>query len=81
MKLAILAAAVIVTMPALVVKPTFAAESGGHLGTAQQQRACRTDVARHCASVHEDQAIADCLAANKEKLTRSCRRVMEEGGR
>jgi hypothetical protein len=64
--------------------PTFvAAEGEGHLGTPQQQRACRVDVARHCADVEgkTDQAIAECLAANKAKLSRACRRVFEEGRR
>jgi hypothetical protein len=73
MKLPILALVLTITMPAL------AGAAEGHLGTPQQQRACRVDVARHCAGAEgqSDQAIANCLAANKEKLSRACRRVFE----
>jgi hypothetical protein len=67
-----------------IAMPTFVAAQGeGHLGTPQQQRACRVDVARHCANLQSqsDQAIASCLEANKAKLSRGCRRVFEEGRR
>ena len=57
---------------------TFVAAQGeGHLGAPQQQRACRAGVARDCAHLQSqtDQAIAECLAANKAKLSRGCRHV------
>ena len=49
-----------------------------HLGTPQQQRACRPDVLKHCRAVQGgDVAIAKCLEANTDKLTPACRKVIE----
>ena len=64
---------------ALAILPAaaFAAEEK-HLGTPQQQRACRPDVLKHCREVHGgDVAIAKCLEANTDKLTSACRKVIE----
>jgi hypothetical protein len=49
-----------------------------HLGTPQQQRACRPDVLKHCRAVQGgDVAIAKCLEVNTDKLTPACRKVIE----
>jgi hypothetical protein len=50
-----------------------------HQGTLEEQRACRSDVARHCRSVQDkgDDAMVDCLKANIKKLKPSCRQVIE----
>jgi len=65
---------------ALVVAPSFAFAAGeAHRGSPEQQRACRTDVARLCRGIREDLAIADCLKANTSKLREQCRRVVERG--
>ena len=62
---------------AIVPVAALAAEEK-HLGTPQQQRACRPDVLRHCRAVQGgDIAIAECLDANKDKLTPACRKVIE----
>jgi Cysteine rich repeat len=55
----------------------------GHLGTPEQQRACRPDVKRFCPEVQSqgDYAIADCLKMNERRLSSACRRVMEAGSR
>ena len=52
------------------------AKAEGHLGTAQQQRACRPDVLRHCRGMMDDHAIAACLKSNEQKLSSACRRAL-----
>jgi hypothetical protein len=53
------------------------AEGATHMGTAEQQRACRIDVLRHCRGVRDDLAIADCLKANARQLHPACQRIIE----
>jgi len=69
----------IVMVSQLILSATALADHGGmHMGTPEQQRACRPDVLRYCRNVQGgDFAIADCLRANKQKLTAACRRVFE----
>jgi hypothetical protein len=64
---------------ALAILPVAAlAAEEKHLGTPQQQRACRPDVLKHCRAVQGgDVAIAKCLEANADKLTPACRKVIE----
>jgi hypothetical protein len=54
--------------------------SDDHRGTLQQQRACRSDVLRHCRHIQDqdDQTIAECLKAHVQQLSPDCRRVLEE---
>jgi hypothetical protein len=52
------------------------AQGEPHMGSPQQQRACRVDALRHCQGVHEDIAIADCLKANAPKLHLACRQSL-----
>jgi len=63
----------------------FAQEGGaqGHVGTPEQQRACRPDVQRFCREMQNqgDYAMADCLKANARRLSSACRRVIEGGSR
>jgi hypothetical protein len=71
----------------LAVLPAVAVAQGGgaqgHLGTPEQQRACRPDVQRFCREMQNqgDYAIADCLKANSRRLSSACRRVIEAGSR
>jgi len=51
--------------------------TGGHKGTAEQQRACRPDAIRLCHGLHEDEAIYTCLKTNVAKLRSVCREVIE----
>jgi hypothetical protein len=64
---------------ALAIPPAAAlAAEEKHLGTPQQQRACRPDVLRHCRAVQGgDIKIAECLEANLDKLTPACRKIIE----
>jgi hypothetical protein len=71
----------------LAVLPAVAFAQGGgaqgHLGTPEQQRACRSDVQRFCREMQNqgDYAIADCLKTNSRRLSSPCRRVIEAGSR
>jgi len=70
-----------VMLLAIAASCTAAAAQNAHMGTAQQQRACRSDVARFCRGVRGgDFAIADCLKAHRHRLRASCRRVIEGSG-
>jgi hypothetical protein len=64
---------------ALAILPVAAlAAEEKHLGTPQQQRACRPDVLKYCRAIQGgDIAIAKCLEANTDKLTPACRKVIE----
>ena len=57
------------------------AKAEGHLGTQQQQRACRPDVLRHCRGMTDDFAMAECLKSNEQKLSSACRRALESDGK
>jgi hypothetical protein len=71
-----LAALSLAVMPSLV-----SAQGQPHMGSPQQQQACRIDVLRHCRGIRDDLAIADCLRANAPSLHLGCRRVVEGGNR
>jgi hypothetical protein len=64
----------------LVLAPSIVSAQS-HMGSPEQQQACRIDVLRHCRNIHEDMAIADCLRANGPKLHLACRRVVQGGNR
>jgi hypothetical protein len=66
-----------ILMIALTVSPSVVLAQNRHAGSEEQQRACRSDVARFCRGVRGDYAIADCLRDNMSRLRASCRKVME----
>lgn len=49
----------------------------GHRGTAEQQRACRSDALRLCHGIHDDDAVFQCLRAHIASLHSTCRVVVE----
>jgi hypothetical protein len=51
-------------------------------GTRAEQDACKRDVVRHCRRVIDqgDMVILDCLKTNAHKLTKACRKVLEDNG-
>lgn len=63
--------------------PAEEGRAAGHRGTLQQQRACRSDVLRHCRDIRDqdDYAIADCLKAHERQLSPACRQALKEGDR
>jgi hypothetical protein len=62
-----------------VFLPAFVAAEESHMGTAQQQNACRADAQRYCRGIKDDLAVADCLRANLKKVRPACRKVVEGG--
>jgi hypothetical protein len=52
-------------------------------GSDSDRKACRSDVTRHCRAVMDkgDGAVLSCLQTNRQKLSRSCRKVLEDNGR
>jgi hypothetical protein len=64
---------------ALVPASASAQYYGGHRGTAEQQRACRPDVVRHCRGLSSDYAMEDCLREHMQVLRPACRRVLSGG--
>src|SRR5437762_963999 len=60
------------------VLPTGVSAQEGHLGSPQQQRACRADVLRLCRTVQnkDDFAMANCLKAHVTKLSPACRQAL-----
>ena len=50
--------------------------------TAEQRAACRDDVKKFCAGITPGGGrILDCLAKQKDKLSDSCKKVVESQGR
>jgi hypothetical protein len=70
--------AILVLSLTVLPATAFADHGGPHMGTPQQQRACRPDVLRLCRDVQGgDLAIATCLKDNFNKLSPACRRVFQ----
>lgn len=58
--------------------PSFAQ---GHMGTPQEQAACRRDATRFCRKeLGNDMAVQQCLQEHRAKLTRSCQKVFASHG-
>jgi hypothetical protein len=53
--------------------------TGGHKGTAEQQRACREDALRPCRGIHDDDAVYACLKTHLATIHSACREVIESG--
>ena len=49
-------------------------------GTADEQAACRVDVRKFCHGVMGSDAIADCVKAHRDHLTKSCLAVLVSHG-
>jgi hypothetical protein len=52
-------------------------------GSPEQQAACRPDVRKFCHKIKEadgDAAFVECLKANRAKLSKACRNVLESNG-
>jgi hypothetical protein len=76
-RLQILAFSLIVLAASAAAVGDARAAEEKHLGTPEQQRACRPDVLRLCHDTSGgDIAIANCLLDHKEKLTPACREVI-----
>ncbi len=52
-----------------------------HMGTPQEQAACRRDASRFCKQVlNDDFAVQQCLQQNRARLGKACQKVFESHG-
>jgi hypothetical protein len=79
MRLLLVMALSLTVVPTIVSAAQDGPRAQSHLGTAQQQRACRPDVLRHCRGMEDkdDYTLANCLRANVRRLTAPCRQALE----
>jgi hypothetical protein len=58
------------------------AQQQQHGGTPEEQKACAHDVQKYCRSVMNDSdlVVLNCLQQNREKLTKSCDKVLKDHG-
>jgi len=53
----------------------------GHMGTPQEQQACRRDAQRFCRKqLGDDGAVQQCLQQNRTKLSKNCQNVFASHG-
>jgi len=53
----------------------------GHMGTPQEQAACRRDAQRFCRQqMSDDMAVQQCLQQHRTTLSKSCQKVFESHG-
>jgi hypothetical protein len=53
----------------------------GHMGTPQEQQACRRDASRFCRQqLADDFAVQQCLQQNRTKLSKACQKVFASHG-
>jgi hypothetical protein len=65
------------TVLVLILLAAPCAALAQHAGTPHQQAACRPDVLRFCHGIRDDYDVADCLRAHANRLSHSCRNVIE----
>jgi len=58
------------------------AQQQQHGGTPEEQKACAHDVQKYCRTVMNDSdlVVLGCLQQNREKLTKSCDKVLKDHG-
>ena len=58
------------------------AQQQQHGGTPEEQKACAHDVQKYCRTVMNDSdlVVLSCLQQNREKLTKSCDKVLKDHG-
>jgi Cysteine rich repeat len=58
------------------------AQQQQHGGTPEEQKACAHDVQKYCRSVMNDPdlVVLNCLQQNREKLTKTCDKVLKDHG-
>ena len=69
-------------LAAIVVLVGVAPSLGqGHMGTPQEQAACKRDAQRFCRQqLSDDMAVQQCLQQNRTSLSKSCQAVFASHG-
>jgi len=71
----------IVLVLALLLTETSLSFAQGHMGTPQEQQACRRDAQRFCRQqLGDDGAVQQCLQQNRTRLSKSCQKVFASHG-
>ena len=53
----------------------------GHMGTPQEQQACRRDAQRFCRQqLGDDASVHQCLLQNRQRLSSACQKVFQSHG-
>jgi hypothetical protein len=65
----------------ILVSGTAPSLAQGHMGTPQEQAACKRDATRFCRKeLGDDMAVSQCLQQNRTKLTKACQNVFASHG-
>jgi hypothetical protein len=65
----------------IVLAGTAPSSAQGHMGTPQEQAACKKDATRFCRKeLGDDMAVSQCLQQNRTRLTKSCQNVLASHG-
>ena len=69
-------------LAAIIILAGMAPSSGqGHMGTSQEQAACKRDAQRFCRhQLSDDMAVQQCLQQNRTRLSKSCQAVFVSHG-
>ena len=60
---------------------TASSSAQGHMGTPQEQAACRRDATHFCRKeLGNDMAVQGCLQQHRTRLSRSCQKVFASHG-
>ena len=71
----------IVLVLVILLTETSLSFAQGHMGTPQEQQACRRDAQRHCRKqLGDDGAVQQCLQQHRAKLSASCQKVFASRG-
>jgi hypothetical protein len=71
----------IVLVLVIFLAETSVSYAQGHMGTPQEQQACRRDAQRFCRpQLGNDFAVQQCLQQNRTRLTKSCQKVFASHG-
>jgi hypothetical protein len=66
---------------AILLTETSLSFAQGHMGTPQEQQACRRDAQRFCRQqLGDDGAVQQCLQQNRTRLSKSCQKVFASHG-
>jgi hypothetical protein len=71
----------IVLILVILLTETSLAFAQGHMGTPQEQQACRRDAQRFCRQqLSDDNAVQQCLQQNRTRLSKGCQKVFASHG-
>jgi Cysteine rich repeat len=71
----------VVLVLVILLSETSLSFAQGHMGTPQEQQACRRDAQRFCRKqLADDTAVQQCLQQNRTKLSKGCQKVFASHG-